>query len=129
MDASIYRDNGTLVIDFRTPQCLDKNRLHRDVEIVFSNPKDNNIITVAGKKANFICQPLCAKFLMDFDIYDEKNINAVLPEYVEEFDYTYRNWYGWKVTERIRRVKPGFFEMKNTNNHVEIITTKYIIYK
>lgn len=127
MDANIYKENGTLIIDFRNPQ---SNCLHRDVEIETSGA---DTIHVTAKRANFV---YADRYLMGsgFDRFSKANIDKVLPEYVFDYDASKSPWYERPVFEVFkkpniyRQVKRGYVELKDTNHPVSITTTKYTIY-
>ena len=130
MDANIYTKDGTLIVDFRKP--IQRNNLYREVKIEFGT---HNELIVCGNKANFDCQ--LGFWGEKFDLYNQENMDKVLPEYIEDYERPALHWTErpilggkeWKTPKMMKRIKPGFFEYKNTNFPRHITASVYIIYR
>jgi len=135
-NAIIYEENGTLIVKFTNSPELRTN-LYRDVTVEYVGTGDK--IVIRGKKANL-------RFEMEscgsYDLTDRKNIDSVLPEYVEDWvrpaigwaqrpvgDMLKKGGGEWAREKIIRRIRPGLFELKDTNRPKTIISTKYIVYE
>ena len=138
MDAEIYRKNGTLIVDFRTP--IDKKNLHRDV-CVWQDPNEHSVFRITSKQANFIYDADDISQYSWETYYNSTNrgLDVVLPTYLEEYDTTIFSWWErpvfemfsdkWRISRKEIRIKSGWVELKNTNVPRDFTTTNIIIYK
>ena len=136
-NAVIYEENGTLIVKFTETSELRTN-LYRDVTVEYVGTGDK--IVVRGKRVNL--QFEYSSSFGSFDLTDPKNIEKVLPEYVEDWkrpaldfmqrpvgDMFKRDGGEWAKERIVRRIRPGLFELKDTNHQKIIVSTKYIIYE
>jgi len=134
MDANIKDEKGLIVLDFRQP--ISKQEMYRDVQYII---RSDGILSLQAKRANFVEFHANASSFHGnrYVSTDEKWFDKVLPEYMEDWERPALSWYErpvfggkeWKTPKMIRRVKPGWVELKKTNRPIEILATNFLIMK
>lgn len=131
MNAAIYKENGTLVIDFVK---WDTTSFHRNVEIKFGT---GDTITVSGDKPK-------RDIFYDFhfskdavDVHDESKFDLFLPECIEEYITPVLSWWErpigkdskkWGIARKLKRIKLCVFvEYKKGTVSKKYTTTKFLI--